>query len=90
MNGNNDPKGAPRRPSIGRIVHYHFDADEHAPNDGNPCPAIVTAVHSDEYVNLRLFSDGPPSVTIEWRTSVPYAENPVNHAGECWTWPQRV
>lgn len=80
-------------PTIGRIVHYTFPQNEPAPNHGDTVPAIITAVFSDDCVNLRIFADQEPAKPSvqEWRTSVirkgadnwPYGQ-------DCWEWPPRV
>lgn len=75
------------KPSLGRIVLYTLPSDHHPVNQARTFPAIITAVHSDTMVNLRVFADGS-SVMMEWVTSVPYADQP----GEpfTWAWPPRV
>lgn len=66
------------KPSIGRIVHY-------ATADGHVLPAIVTEVHNDTCVNLRVFTDSSEN---PWHlTSVLFDGH---GAAECWRWPPRV
>jgi hypothetical protein len=38
-----------QKPTIGRIVHTRYK--------GDPAPAIITRVHSDQVVNLRVMRD---------------------------------
>ena len=61
-----------QKPTIGRIVHYKVD-------DGGIAPAIITRVHNDDCVNLRIFLDGRP---CESRTSVVRGDG----RGQ-WDWP---
>ena len=75
-------------PTIGRIVlvklrengqPWHVNgADEH--------PAIVSEVHSETMVNVRVFQDDD-AIPI-WLTSVPF-ETDQEHAGSTWRWPPR-
>lgn len=84
----NDAGRAPahhQKPSIGRIVHFYGE-------DGglDPSPAIITKVHSDTMVNLRVFYD---EGTPERVTSVPLFE--TREGGGAQTnrfciWPPRV
>ena len=73
------------RPSIGRIVHYcDLDRD-------TLTAAIITEVHADNCVNLRLFYDEDRPVrhitsVIKSLRSTP--ELRVEHG--CWEWPERV
>ena len=65
-------------PTIGRIVHYNAFADEHV----KVSPAIITRVHNEECVNLRVFFDGRPSTPM---TSVVRGDK----LGQ-WNWPPKV
>jgi len=82
------------KPSIGRIVHYRL------PNKYEDVerwrPAIVTAVWSDNCVNLRLFLDGANDADAlpiygtdpahpDWITSSTAGAD----VGD-WRWPPRV
>jgi hypothetical protein len=68
---------AEQKPSIGRLVHFQ------PTTEGAKAPAIITAVHSDTCVNLRVFSDDDHP--IERVTSV------VQGTGaRSWSWPERV
>lgn len=63
------------KPTIGRIVHYQL-------TERRILPAIITAVHSEECINLQVFGDpssGDPNVI--GRTSVVRGER----IGE-WDW----
>ena len=76
-------------PTQGRIVLYRFPASEEAPNGTEVVPAVIVQVWSDDCVNLRLFTDGPPG-GHEWVTSV--VQCPLTGSGEvsqpgCWAWP---
>lgn len=89
------------KPSIGRIVHFHFEYC------GEPAvaPAVITAVWSDDCVNLQVFPDGSNAYDysrtddanafkkeecdrgVAWRTSISQGEP----ADACtWGWPPRV
>lgn len=75
------------KPSIGRIVHYVV-------NVGNvrPVAAIITAVWSDTYVNLRFFQDGSntePQTFSEWVISRSLDESETPAQGT-WHWPPKV
>lgn len=61
------------KPTIGRIVIYRL-------TDAQEVAALVTAVHSEDYVSLQLFP-----VSHGERTSVRSGDA----AGE-WRWPPRV
>jgi len=74
------------KPSPGRIVWYRPNPAEDARSSAVPqevLPALIVAVHSDEVVNLRVFSDGP-AVTDYWKKSVRFGKE----QGQ-WCWPQR-
>lgn len=60
------------KPSVGRIVHVV--------EDGQPLPVIITKVHSDTCVNLRVFYDS--NRNDAWRSSVTQGT-----AQGCWDWP---
>lgn len=72
------------KPSVGRIVHFVEvrRGDSH-------CAAVITRVHADTCVNLRLFEDhasyDPPS---EFKTRV-FLDEDDKHSGT-WHWPERV
>lgn len=58
------------KPTIGRIVHVFVPPDWNGGSD--VAPAIITRVHSDTCVNLRVFYDGPGHAGPErrdWLTS---------------------
>lgn len=75
--------GSPQRPSIGRIVLYHFDSSEFNLNNNQPvAPAIITSVWSDTCVNLKVLAD---DVHDHWKTSRNIGEGPGQ-----WSWPPRV
>jgi hypothetical protein len=59
------------KPSVGRIVHVV--------EDGQPLPAIITKVHSDTCVNLRVFYDS--NRNDAWRSSITQGT-----AQGCWDW----
>lgn len=87
------------RPSIGRIVHFHFDDAGVV----RSAPAIVTEVFGETTVNLQVFLDGTNAYDrqrpdganafskaecergLAWRTSI--EEGPGSHE---WSWPPRV
>lgn len=72
------PAGPP--PTIGRIVHFHSDA-----NGDMPEAAIITYVHSESMVNLTVFNhNGTPFS----RTSVEFAPERVTGMFACY--PPRV
>lgn len=50
--------------------------------EGTVCAAIVTAVWSDNCVNLQVILDGNDSL---WATSRSAGDQPG-----CWSWPERV
>lgn len=64
------------KPSIGRIVHFVDPSGAHL-------PAIITCVHSDTCVNLKVFRDAEGDSFI---TSVV-----LNDEGgsSSWHWPER-
>lgn len=77
------------KPTIGRIVHYYphsQDTGSFPYTPGEPVAAIITQVHSDECVNLRLFVDGQAQGET-WITSVVYDEGQGEFS---WSWPPRV
>lgn len=67
------------KPSVARNVHYN------AGNDQSPrwLAALITAVHSDECVNLAVFDENGEH--YGGQTSVTLGED--HH---CWRWPPRV
>jgi hypothetical protein len=69
-------------PSIGRIVHY-------AGNPGEPwVPAIITKVHSESCVNVRIFPDNDGDVLFA--ASVMRDDYNGNFQGPRWRWPPRT
>lgn len=87
QDGPADPK-----PSIARIVHYSLTEAQAAFADaqagrknvleaGRTCPAIVTDVHDDDCVDLRVIIRGQDTfVTSAMKGSKP----------GMWRWPERV
>lgn len=72
-----------QKPSIGRIVIYHFSAADTNLNNGLLiAPAIITAVWGDTCVNLKVLADNPHD---QWKTSRNLGEGP-----DQWSWPPRV
>jgi hypothetical protein len=67
-------------PSIGRIVHFCPSSDA----DVTPVtlPAIITAVHSNDSVNLTIFHDGDPYTLQEVMRSDSLSPLPAT-----WFWP---
>lgn len=68
-----------QKPSVGRIVHYFGCKGD------PPLPGIITAVHSDECVNLKVFDDGGND---QFFSSLTKKEN--EESTTCWDWPARV
>jgi hypothetical protein len=71
-------------PSIGRIVHY-------APRKGAVVPAIITAVHDENCVNLRVFVED--TSVSKYHSSVKRSRGvtstePVEES--CWAFPPHV
>lgn len=67
-------------PSVGRIVVYHW------PN--GQAPALITHVHSDYRVNLKVFWDTQTdSLLGDARYRVSKAPNPFD---ACWDWPRQM
>lgn len=68
--------------TIGRIVHFRTE-------NGRVFPAIVTDVHSDDLVNLRVFED---SHDFPWETSVQKQDETEGASieNQRWFWPPRV
>jgi hypothetical protein len=55
------------KPTIGRIVLYHPEFVPDTGTNEETFPAIVCAVHSDEYVNLAVFDsvgNHHPALTV--------------------------
>lgn len=77
-----------QKPSVGRIVLFRSNQIKDVGFDGAEVPAIITAVHSDDCVNLTVFRDAQDPVPI---TSVNYAEDfEASGQGLAWRWPPRV
>lgn len=80
-----------QKPSIGRIVLVPMDPARN--NGASVAPAIITRVHSDTTINVRVLADAHGNVTHDWRTSLTYVSE-VESLGDgnaCqWTWPPRV
>lgn len=73
-------------PSIGRVVHFgHPIAEKGGPVVAEAWAAIVTKVHDDLYVNLRVFH--PTFKEDEHREHVSFS---VTLEPYCWSWPPRV
>lgn len=81
----------PQTPTVGRVVNFHapecFQVNH---QKDQPFPAIITHVHNDNSVNLRVFEDaefGKPSAHVIGRA-------PRCEAGEAkvghWSWPVMV
>jgi len=87
------PRAEPARsepmPTIGRIVHLAYMDGRKFPNSQAVCAAIVTAVSSDRYVNVRAIEDN--SAMPAWWTSVIRKDlAPEQHTGLVWFWPPRA
>jgi len=77
-----------QKPAIGRIVHYFPRTEElHANNLTLPIAAVITAVWSEQRVNLKLIMDGPED---RWRTSVSLLPAESEDPAGFWVWPPRV
>ena len=66
-----------QKPSVGRIVHYK------APELHAPLAALVTEVHTDGTIAVRVFTGNGDFV----RTLVSESPKPKD---DHWTWPPRV
>lgn len=74
------------KPSIGRVVIFRM-ADIAPPINGSrEHPAMITAVHSETSVNLKVLCDGPQT---PWVTSVEFSENDTGKGSSCF-FPPRV
>lgn len=60
------------KPAIGRIVHYKHQ-------NGELYPGIITRVHNETCINLKVFCDTLPD---EFRSSSTLGEGPYQ-----WQWP---
>lgn len=69
------------KPTVGRIVHFHDQSN----GKGQPYPAIVTHVWSDDCVNLYVIGDGSFPTSLGLQTSVLLGNGPGQ-----WSWPERV
>jgi hypothetical protein len=67
-----------QKPSIGRIVIFTLDDVQSA--------AMITKVHSDTCVNLRVFPDRGPIIE---RTSV-VIDDAHRRLNPRWSWPERT
>jgi hypothetical protein len=78
------------KPTIGRVVIYNTTEADKAKmeaastlnggcNTQDKLPAIITAVWSDECVNLKVITDGNLDL---WVTSANKGDEPMN-----WNWP---
>lgn len=56
-------------------------------NGGDEHPAVVTAVHGNNMVNVRVFVDGADNPL--WVTSVPHEDDAAGFGGATWRWPPR-
>ena len=66
------------KPSIGRIVHFHFESDV-------ILPAIITRIWSDTCVNLKIFGNSSEVINDDYQTSV----NQGTESGQ-WSWPEII
>lgn len=83
------PRNTAVKPTIGRIVIYKTTEDDRVKmrsvsqqfgcNVQDELPAIITAVWSDDCVNLKVMADGNLEL---WVTSVLKGDQPLN-----WNWP---
>lgn len=72
------------KPTIGRIVHYrNTETEAQFQNGAQVVPAIITRVHSDNAVNLTVFTDSGGGV--HQKTSVS-----LGTGAGTWAWPERV
>jgi hypothetical protein len=70
------------KPSLGRIVIYHFGSDQAVNNGEADAPAVIVRVYSDTCVNLRILCDGN---AILWKGSVQQG-----HSMDQWSWPVKI
>lgn len=73
------------KPAIGRIVIY-FAKESERHNGQYIHPAVITRVHSDACVNLKVSFDAGP---VEHRDAVVMAGPGELHNGGRWSWPVR-
>jgi hypothetical protein len=78
------------KPSIGRIVHFVLENEQHR-------PAFITRVHENGLVNLSVIFDGsndPVSETSQpWRSNVGQnvpTKTANYYAKWTWHWPEPV
>lgn len=69
------------KPSLGKIVHFQLNEDKREKlNNYQPtAPAIITAVWSDDCVNLKVLLDGETNL---WVTSAMQGTEENQ-----WSWP---
>jgi len=71
-------------PSVGRIVHY-------VTKRGKVRPAIITAVHGPDLVNLNVFADAEDGFASQWyETSVRREAETGLVENNVWRWPPMV
>jgi hypothetical protein len=73
----------PIKPTVGRVVLYTPSPNALAEKKGQPYPAIITHVWSDECVNLFVCPDGSFGPHDMVHTSVLYSEG---EAPGTWRW----
>ena len=79
-----------QKPTVGRIVHYYPSDDDRILMNGlaagnthlNQYAAIITAVWSNDLVNLKVFLDGPIDLTN--------LSASLGDEHGMWSWPKRV
>ncbi len=69
-----------KKPSIGRIVHYQSFGTPGGEYASQPRAAIITAVHTDECVNLCILNP----TGVFFASSVLHADEPTPGR---WNWP---
>lgn len=75
-----------QKPSVGRIVHYgQAVAPKNGPKSAVAWAAIITAVHDNQDVNLRIFHP-----TCDSDDHAEHVKFSSVLTPDCWTWPPRV
>lgn len=72
-------------PTLGRIVLFRLYDNQQDINGAREFPAIITAVHSETCVNLKVFADAEANL---WMTSIEFHPEDSGHAGICFFPPR--
>lgn len=84
-------ESGPQKPTRGRIVDYRAANKRQMSKGAEFHSALITRVHDDGTVNLKVWPDGNPEFDVERIAFAADAKGDIENAAPgTWCWPKRV